>query len=87
MEPVSDEQVSGRPDKRAINVITFRLSNKQLGYLNTALSILDCEKSEAFRRAIRLLNLSLSGHNSVLTITKRDGTTVDVPIVIDGIPI
>jgi hypothetical protein len=83
--PYQTKHTNGGSDDRPDKTVSLRLSNRQQNELENLVEILDCDKSSAVRPAIRLLNLALSGHNTALTITQRDGAQIKVLIVIDGV--
>jgi hypothetical protein len=75
--------VTNKNDK----AISIRLSGQHREYLTESMKVLDSDRSEAMRRAIRLLRLALSGHNAVLTVTDRNGKVNTYNVMKDGIPI
>lgn len=68
--------------------MSVRLSATHKRYLDQIMETLDCDRSEAVRRAIRLLRLGLDGHNSMLTVKDRQDEVISsVPVMSNGIPI
>lgn len=73
------------PKEKAVSI---RLTSKHKTYLDEIMEILDCDRSEAMRRAIRIFRLGLNGYNAVLVVKDQSGEDISViPVMTNGIPI
>lgn len=73
--------------QKATKAVSIRLSETHIQYLEECQKVYDCDRSEAMRRAIRLLRLAANGHNANLVTQDRSGKEQKYPIMTDGIPI
>jgi len=79
-KPVTEEE------PRTVKSVTVRMPPNTLAMLDAAVASYDSDRTEVIKRALRLLNACLSGHNASIVLTDRSGKERSITMVIDGVP-
>jgi len=72
--------------ERASKSLSIRMPAKTFAMVDRAVAMYESDRTEVIKRAVRLLNACLSGHNSCILITDRDGVTKEITMMIKGVP-
>jgi hypothetical protein len=73
-------------ETRATKSVTTRMPPATLDMLDSIVATYESDRTEVIKRAIRLLNAALSGHNAVVIISDRAGKAKELNLKIDGVP-
>lgn len=85
--PASAPIVAPEPKaKGETKTVTVRMQSSHLDMLEEIQSIAECDRSEAIKRAVRLLHTALSGHDAHLIVSDAAGAKQTVPLMNKGVP-